>query len=129
MCSLYLTHPSAHTPGAHRGAVGGSVPCSRVSPQSNSCRSRDSNPQPRITSPMLYPLGHDCSTYLITSVSSPRLLRFSSLYLQTKYIKHHCLFLFSFKHINIRRNVVQGTFIHYNETKYYIKHCLFSFSF
>ncbi len=26
----------------------------------NSCRSWDSNPQPRITSPMLYPLGHDC---------------------------------------------------------------------
>ncbi len=53
-------------------AVGGSVPCSRVSPQSwywrwreyslftpptdNSCWSRDSNPQPRVTSPMLYPL-------------------------------------------------------------------------
>ncbi len=41
MCSLHLTHPSAHTPGAvgsrhcsARGAVGGSVPCSRVSPQS-----------------------------------------------------------------------------------------------
>ncbi len=41
MCSLHLTHPSVHTPGAvgswHsgvRGAVGGSVPCSRVSPQS-----------------------------------------------------------------------------------------------
>ncbi len=41
MCSLYLTYPSAHTPGAvgsqccgTRGAVGGSVPCSRVSPQS-----------------------------------------------------------------------------------------------
>ncbi len=30
MCSLHLTHPSAHTP----GTVGGSVPCSRVSPQS-----------------------------------------------------------------------------------------------
>ncbi len=29
----------------------------------NSCRSRDSNPQPRITSPMLYPLGHDCFMY------------------------------------------------------------------
>ncbi len=33
----------------------------------NSCRSRDSNPQPRVTSPMLYLLGHDCrhnsSTY------------------------------------------------------------------
>ncbi len=26
----------------------------------NSCRSRDSNPQPRVTSPTLYPLGHDC---------------------------------------------------------------------
>ncbi len=41
MCALHLTHPSAHTPGAvgsqrccARGAVGGSVPCSRVSPQS-----------------------------------------------------------------------------------------------
>ncbi len=43
MCSLHLTHPSTHTwssgqptlqrPGS-RGAVGGSVPCSRVSPQS-----------------------------------------------------------------------------------------------
>ncbi len=30
--------------------------------------------------------------YLITSVSSPRPLKSSSLYLQTKYIKHHCLF-------------------------------------
>ncbi len=41
MCSLHLTHPRAHTLGAvgsrhcgTRGAVGGSVPCSRVSPQS-----------------------------------------------------------------------------------------------
>ncbi len=41
MCSLHLTHPSAHTLGAvgsrhcsARGAVRGSVPCSRVSPQS-----------------------------------------------------------------------------------------------
>ncbi len=40
MCSLNLTHPSAHTLGAvgsrqcgARGAVGGSVPCSRVSTQ------------------------------------------------------------------------------------------------
>ncbi len=41
-----------------RGAVGGSVPCSRVSPQSWTIptQSRDSNPQPRVTSPMLYPL-------------------------------------------------------------------------
>ncbi len=41
MCTLHLSHPSAHTLGAvgsrhccARGAVGGSVPCSRVSPQS-----------------------------------------------------------------------------------------------
>ncbi len=41
ICSLHLTHPSAHTPGTvgsqccgARGAVGDSVPCSRVSPQS-----------------------------------------------------------------------------------------------
>ncbi len=26
----------------------------------NSCWSQDSNPQPRVTSPTLYPLGHDC---------------------------------------------------------------------
>ncbi len=26
----------------------------------NSCRRRDSNPQPRVTSAMLYPLGHSC---------------------------------------------------------------------
>ncbi len=70
ICALHLTHPSTHTPGAvdththtHtpgavgcrgcgvRGAVGGSVPCSRVSPQI-----RTHN----VTSPTLYPLGHDC---------------------------------------------------------------------
>ncbi len=40
MCSLHLTHPSAHTPGAVGsrrcgacGAFGGSVPCSKVSRQ------------------------------------------------------------------------------------------------
>ncbi len=54
MCSLHLTHPSAHTP----GAVGGSVPCSRVSPQSWTIPawSQESNPQPQVTSPTLYPL-------------------------------------------------------------------------
>ncbi len=63
MCFLHLTHPSIHTPGAVgrrrcgvRGAVGGSVPCSRVSVVDNSCQSRDSNPQPRVTSPTLNPL-------------------------------------------------------------------------
>ncbi len=78
ICALHLTHPSVHTPGAvdsqccgTRGAVGGSVPCSRVSPQSwywrwrerslftpptdNSCRTWDSNPQPRVASPSISP--------------------------------------------------------------------------
>ncbi len=31
----------------------------------NSCRSRDSNPQPRITSLTLYPLGHDCQSQVV----------------------------------------------------------------
>ncbi len=51
---------------------------------------------------------------LITSVSLSLLLQSSSLYLQTKYIKHHRLFLFSLKHFNSRRNVVQGMYTHYN---------------
>ncbi len=47
------------------------------------------------------------AVYLITSVSLPRLLQSSSLYLLMKYIKHHCLFSF----LNGSRNVVQGTYI------------------
>ncbi len=31
----------------------------------NSCQSRDSNPQPRVTIPTLYPLGHDCPRRLM----------------------------------------------------------------
>ncbi len=30
----------------------------------NSYRSRDSNPKPRVTSPTLYPLGHDCPPWV-----------------------------------------------------------------
>ncbi len=65
ICSLHLTHPSAHTLGAvgsrhcgARGAVGSSVPCSRVSPQSWTipAGAEIRNPQPRVTSPTLYPL-------------------------------------------------------------------------
>ncbi len=94
MCSLHLTHPSAHTPGAvdthththththtphthleqwthtphthtHTpGAVGsrgssrgfGALLKGLTSVVDNSCRSQDSNPQPRVTSPTLYPL-------------------------------------------------------------------------
>ncbi len=38
----------------------------------NSCQCRDSNPQPRVTSPTLYPLGHGCP-HLIPKLS-PRFL-------------------------------------------------------
>ncbi len=69
ICALHLTHPSAHTPGAvrsqcrgARGAVGGSVPCSRVSPQWwTIAEIRTHNLG--VTSPMLYPLGHDCPVF------------------------------------------------------------------
>ncbi len=58
-------NPSAHTLGAvgswrccARGAVGGSVPCLRVSPQSWTipAGAEIRNPQPWVTSPTLYPL-------------------------------------------------------------------------
>ncbi len=61
MCSLHLTHPSAHTPGAvgSPGSSWGFGPLLKglTSVVDNSCRSRDSNPQPRVTSPTL---GHNC---------------------------------------------------------------------
>ncbi len=61
MCSLHLTHPSAHTPGAvHPGSSWGfaSLLKGLTSVVDNFCRSRDSNPQPRVKSPTLYPIGH-----------------------------------------------------------------------
>ncbi len=68
MCSLYLTHPSAHTwssgqptrrrPGSSWGFS--ALLKGLTSVVDNSCQSRDTNPQPRITSPTLYSLGHDC---------------------------------------------------------------------
>ncbi len=73
MCSLHLTHPSgavgSRLCGA-RGAVGGSVPCSRVSPQSWTLPARagirtHNLGLPQVSSPTLYPLGHDCPTVLV----------------------------------------------------------------
>ncbi len=66
ICSLRLTHPSTHTlggsseqptlrrPGSSWGF--GALLKGLTSVVDNSCRSRDSNPQPRVTSPTLYPL-------------------------------------------------------------------------
>ncbi len=68
MCSLHLTHPkwSSGQPTLQRpGVVGGSVPCSRVSMQSWTLPARAGIRShnlglPRVSSPTLYPLGHDC---------------------------------------------------------------------
>ncbi len=56
MCSLYLTHPSAHTPGAVGSGCWGFSALLKglTSVVDNSCQ--DSNPQHRVTSPTLYPL-------------------------------------------------------------------------
>ncbi len=64
MCSLHLTHPSAHTTGAveetlrHSGRSWGFSALLKglTSVVDNSCRSRDSSPQSQVTSPTLYPL-------------------------------------------------------------------------
>ncbi len=73
MCALHLTHPCAHThfeqwaadvavPGEQLGFC--PLLKSLTSVMDNSCRSRDSNPQPRVTSLTLYPLGHGCPLLL-----------------------------------------------------------------
>ncbi len=79
MHSLHSTHPSAHTPGAV-GSPGSSWGFGALlkglnSVVDNSCRSRDSNPQPRVTSQTLYPLGHDCPLTLIAKgIGTPLLM-------------------------------------------------------
>ncbi len=68
MCSLHLTHPSGAVGSrlcSARGAVGGLVPCSWVLPHSWTLPAgagiRTHNlGLPRVSSPMLYQLGHDC---------------------------------------------------------------------
>ncbi len=81
LCSAFnppkCTLSSEHRPGAvgSHCSARGAVPCSRVSPQLWYRRwrerlyslppptvggSRDSNPQPQVTTPTLYPLGHNC---------------------------------------------------------------------
>ncbi len=53
MCSLLLTHPSALSGSSWRL---GALLKGLTSVMDNSCRSRDSNPQPQVTSPTFYPL-------------------------------------------------------------------------
>ncbi len=71
MCSLHLTHPSGAVGSRHCGtrrAVGGSVPCSRVSPQSWTPPARSgirthNLELPWVSSPTLYPLGARTHTH------------------------------------------------------------------
>ncbi len=102
MCSLHLTHPSGAVGSRHcgaRGAVGGSVPCSRVSPQSWTWRARASARAriqthnlglPRVSSPTLYPLGHDCPVIIDPSQRpAPFSLLFFVNVQQAMALSHH----------------------------------------
>ncbi len=93
------THTHTHTPGAvgsqrcgARGAVGGSVPCSRVSPQSWTFPAGAENPQPQITSPALYPLGHDCPSIITYSYTV-------LLHIQCGSVKSNAILIKIHKHI------------------------------
>ncbi len=65
MCSAFNSSKCTHScSSGHLGSSWGfgALLKGLTSVVDNSCRSRDSNPQPRVTSPTLYPLGHDCPT-------------------------------------------------------------------
>ncbi len=95
-----------HTPGAAdththtwssqrcgaRGAVGESVPCSRVSPQSWTIPAGAENPQPQITSPALDPLGHDCPSIITYSYTV-------LLHIQCGSVKSNAILIKIHKHI------------------------------
>ncbi len=65
MCPLHLTHPSAHTPrGVSPGSSWGSSALLKglTSVVDNSCRSRDLNPQPWVTSLSIRTTTAPCSS-------------------------------------------------------------------
>ncbi len=70
MCSLHLTHPSGALGSRLCGARGavwgiGALLKGLTSVMDTSCRSRTHNLGiPRVSSPTLYPLGHDCPSSL-----------------------------------------------------------------
>ncbi len=49
----------------------------------NSCRSRDSNPQPRIISPTLYPLGRDCPMVIINIIMRSQKVKAINIFLSS----------------------------------------------
>ncbi len=90
------THTHTHTWSSQRcgarGAVGGSVPCSRVSPQSWTIPAGAENPQPQITSPALYPLGHGCTSIITYSYTV-------LLHIQCGSVKSNAILIKIHKHI------------------------------
>ncbi len=74
MCALHFnpskctqTWSSGQVLGSSRGF--GALLKGLTSVVDNYCRSRDPNPQPRVTSPTLYPLGHDCPICIMKPIS------------------------------------------------------------
>ncbi len=83
------THTHTHTHTGARGAVGGSVPCSRVSTQSWTIPAGAENPQPQITSPTLYPLGHGCTSIITYSYTVLLHIQYGSVKSNAILIKIH----------------------------------------
>ncbi len=137
------THTHTHTPGAvgthththleqwththtHleqwavRGAVGGSVPCSRVSPQSWTIPA-GAEIRTHNFSPTLYPLGHDCPESDDNVTQMKRLLYSSSARSSTT----SC---FAFK-LYWRRNMSDEVFLHRYNTRQWWLYILFMYLF
>ncbi len=103
ICALHLTHLSVHTPGAEGSQCWcpgtswgfGALLKGLTSVVDNSCRSGDSNPQPRVTSPTLYPLEQRFS---IPVLKPPRSAYFACLSLLTHLIQIISLLEVRFMH-------------------------------
>ncbi len=78
--------PTMQRPGSSWGF--GALLKGLTSVEDNSCRSWDSNPQPRVTSPTLYPLGHG---YLMDPLAHgcPMAIYYLNNLLKYCFLKHH----------------------------------------
>ncbi len=66
MCSLHLTHPSAHTWSSGQPTLQ-RLGSSRGHPSGAGIQTHNLG-LPQVSSPMLYPLGHDCPTRMLCTV-------------------------------------------------------------
>ncbi len=123
------THTHTHAPGAvgsqrcgARGAVGGSVPCSRVSLQSWTIPAGAENPQdPASPSPALYPLGHDCTSIITYSYTV-------LLHIQCGSVKSNAILIKIHKHTQLHLKFLQMSdfSLRYEWMKYYVSLLLYS---